>query len=206
MAFDLSNLEMDRRTILGLIGLGATSVGLSACAGPIGGGGGTGASVDAGVRDGFSQAPLQDIPPQYQGRTNVLFWAPFTGTNFEALTAQFTAFNDSQTDIYAAAESQGSYTDLNQKFTAALQSRQVPDIVCFPEHRWVQFWQAGAIAPLDPYFDDAWSLDVYMQQYVGEGQASGQTFAVPFVRSTPLFYFNLDRFREAGIPKEGPKT
>jgi sn-glycerol 3-phosphate transport system substrate-binding protein len=203
---NLSQLVLDRRTLLALLGAGGAAATLAACAGgspAAGGGSSTGGSSN--LRSGFSQAPVK-VPSQYAGRTAILFWAPFTGVNFEAVQELFTAFNESQDEIYAAAESQGSYADLNQKYTAALQARQVPDIVCFPERQWLQFWQADSLVPLDRYFDDQWSLDVYMQNYVKEGTAAGETFVVPFARSTPLFYFNKERFREAGLPETGPKT
>lgn len=196
------SLMFSRRTLLSAMGLAGVGLGLAACAAP---GGGTAASGSSNLRSNFSQAGV-NVPPEYAGRTNILFWAPFTGVNFEAVQAQFKKFNDSQTNIYAAAESQGSYADLNQKFTAALQARQVPDIVCFPEMQWLQFYFAEALAPLDRYFDDKWSLDVYLDNYVNEGIAAGETFMVPFARSTPLFYFNKSRFVELGLPEQGPKT
>lgn len=207
---DPRNIRLSRRSLLALFGMGAASLSLASCVGVSSQEGATGSNTasDSGAsttREGFRQAPVE-VPSEYAGRTTILFWAPFTGNNFEALKALFDEFNESQTDIYAAVESQGNYTDLNQKFTAALQAREVPDIVCFPERRWIQFWQADALVPLDHYFDDGWSLDVYMDNYVGEGQAAGSTYVVPFARSTPLFYFNKDRFVEAGLPETGPTT
>ncbi|AWT24888.1 ABC transporter substrate-binding protein [Corynebacterium provencense] len=195
---------LSRRSLLGLFGVGAASLGLSACVN-VSSSGSAPATGGAATRDGFRQAAME-VPQEFKDRTAILFWAPFTGTNFEALQALFDEFNRSQTDIYAVAQSQGNYNDLNQKFTAALQAREVPDLVCFPEHRWIQFWQADALVPLDRYFDANWSLDVYLQNYVGEGKAGDETFAVPFARSTPLFYYNKDRFAEAGLPETGPKS
>lgn len=196
-----SPLNVSRRSLLTAMGLGAGAAGLAACGAPGGGG-------DAGegtVRDGFSQADLT-VPSEYEGRTPILFWAPFTDTNYDTLSAQFAAFNESQDEIVAIAESVGGYADLNQKFTASLQARTVPDIVCFPEMQWLQFHQSGALAPLDGYFDDEWNLDVYIQNYVAEGKAAGETYVVPFARSTPLFYYNKTRYLEAGLPEEGPET
>src|SRR5699024_7926207 len=106
-------------------------------------------------------------------------------------------FNESQDEIVAIAESVGSYADLNQQFTAALQAQSVPDIVCFPEMQWLQFHFSDALTPLDSYFDDEWNLDVYIQNFVHEGVAGGETFVVPFARSTPLFYYNKTRYIEA---------
>ncbi|MGO1285668.1 MAG: ABC transporter substrate-binding protein [Brachybacterium sp.] len=190
-----------RRRLLAAMGLGAGAAGLAACGAPAGGDD----SAEGSVRDGFSQADLT-VPSEYEGRTPILFWAPFTGTNYEVLSKLFADFNASQDEIVAIAESVGGYADLNQKFTASLQARTVPDIVCFPEMQWLQFHQSGALAPLDDYFDDEWNLDVYLENYVAEGKAGGQTFTVPFARSTPLFYYNKTRYIEAGLPEEGPET
>ena len=192
--------HLSRRTLMAALGLGAGAAGLAACGAPNGGGSGEG-----GTRDGFSQADLT-VPSEYEGRTPILFWAPFTGVNYEVLAKQFAEFNESQDEIVAIAESVGSYADLNQKFTASLQARTVPDIVCFPEMQWLQFHASDALAPLDEYFDDEWNLDIYIQNYVAEGKAGGETFVVPFARSTPLFYYNKTRYIEAGLPEEGPET
>ncbi|WP_080791856.1 ABC transporter substrate-binding protein [Corynebacterium pacaense] len=203
---DPRNLILSRRSVLAAMGIGAAGLSLSSCVGvSTGSDTGSDSAEETTLRTDFHQAPVE-VPAEYRDRTVILFWAPFTGVNFEALTKLFDDFNKSQTDIYAAAQSQGSYNDLYQKFTAALQAREVPDIVCFPEHRWLQYWQSDALVPLDRYFDDSWSLDVYMQNYVKEGMAGDKTYVVPFARSTPLFYYNKDRFLEAGLPEEGPRT
>lgn len=201
--FNILQTSTSRRSVLGLMGAGA-ALGLAGCVG-VGGDASSDKDDAGGVRKGFKQTSVK-VPEAYKGRTNVIFWAPFTGINFQVLTKLLKKFNDSQKDIYAGAESVGSYADLAQKFTAALQAKQVPDIVCFPEHRWIQYWQADALAQLDPYFDDEWNTKVYMQQFVPEGQAKGKTYQVPFARSTPLFYYNKTRFKEAGLPEEGPDT
>lgn len=190
-----------RRSLLAALGLGAGAAGLAACGAPSG----AGDNAESNLRDGFTQADLT-VPAEYEGRTPILFWAPFTGNNYEVLTKLFAEFNESQEEIVAIAESVGGYADLNQKFTAALQARTVPDIVCFPEMQWLQFYFSDALAPLDSYFDEKWSLDVYLPNYVAEGKAAGETFVVPFARSTPLFYFNKTRYIEAGLPEEGPST
>ena len=198
------SITLDRRHFLAAMGITAAGLGLAACGAP--GGGPAGGGDGGPLRSNFTQADISSIPGKYKGRTNILFWAPFTGVNFEAVQAQFTAFNDSQTEIYAAAESQGSYADLNQKFTAALQARRVPDIVCFPELQWLQFHFSDALVPLSGYFDNDWSLDVYIDNFVGEGKAAGETYVVPFARSTPLFYYNKTQYQKLGLPEEGPRT
>lgn len=190
-----------RRQLLTAFGATAGIAGLAACGAPNGGGD----ASEGGVRKGFTQADMT-VPSEFEGRTPILFWAPWTGGPFEVLQGLLKEFNESQEDIVAVAESIGGYAELNQKFTASLQARSVPDIVCFPEMQWLQFHTSGALASLDDYFDDEWNLDVYIQNFVAEGKAAGKTYVVPFARSTPLFYYNKTRYQEAGLPDEGPKT
>lgn len=197
----MPDLSLSRRRLLTLLGLGAGAAALGSCSLPTADAGGSG-----NVRADMRQAALGDVPSQYQGRTNVLFWAPWTGDLFDVIAEAFTMFNDSQSDIYAAIESVGGYADLNTQFTAALQARAVPDMVCFPEMQWLQFYFAGALAPLDPHFTDEWNLDIYLQNYVGEGKAGDETYVVPFARSTPLFYFNKTLFTDLGLPLETQYT
>ena len=189
-----------RRRLLAAMGLGAGAAGLAACGAPAGGDD----SAEGSVRDGFSQADLT-VPSEYEGRTPILFWAPFTGTNYEVLSKLFADFNASQDEIVAIAESVGGYADLNQKFTASLQARTVPDIVCFPEMKWLQFHQSGALAPLDDYFDDEGPRRL-PRELRRRGQGRRPDLHRPLRRSTPLFYYNKTRYIEAGLPEEGPET
>lgn len=188
---------LSRRSLLGALGLAGAGAALSACGAP---GGGTG-----GGQSPYKQAAIK-VPAEYQGRTAILFWAPWTAGPFEAVAEMLKQFNQSQSDIVAVAEPIEGYAALNQKLTAALQARQVPDIVCFPELQWLQFYFSGVFAELDPYFTADWSLDNYITNYVNEGRAGGKTYLVPFARSTPLFYFNRDTYARLGLPVEGPKT
>ena len=197
--------SLTRRHLLSALGLGAGTAALAACTGPV--------SADqvvsgetSNLRSEMQQAALGEIPSQYSGRTNILFWAPWTGGLFEAVSELFTMFNDSQEEVYAAIESVGGYADLNTAFTAALQAKAVPDMVCFPEMQWLQFYFAGALTPLDPHFDNEWNTDIYLQNYVGEGMAGEETYVVPFARSNPLFYYNKTLFKDLGLPVDTQYT
>lgn len=203
----MSDLTLSRRRLLAMLGTGASAAALAACTVPTSDGGvADGSAATSNIRADMKQAALGEIPSQYAGRTNILFWAPWTGDLFDVLAEAFTMFNDSQTDVYAAIESVGGYADLNTQFTAALQAKAVPDLVCFPELQWLQFYFAGALTPLDPHFTDEWNLDIYLQNYVGEGMAGDEAYVVPFARSTPLFYYNKTAFSELGLPVDTQYT
>jgi len=197
----LSLPPFSRRSLLTGLGAGVTGLGLAACGAP----GGGDDDADAPVREGYGQADV-DIPSEYSDRTPILFWAPFTGENFEAVQRQFQRFNESQDDIVAVAESQGSYDDMRQKLTAALQAQSVPDIVALPGMQWMAYYVSNALVPLDEYFDDDWNPDIYIDPFAKEYVAAGSTYLVPFARSTPIFYYNKDLYRQAGLPEEGPTT
>src|SRR5699024_12596896 len=84
-----SSLQLSRRRLLAAMGVGATGAGLAACGAPAGGDDG-----DGSIRDGFTQADLT-VPPEYEGRTPILFWAPFTGVHFAVLSRLFTVCSES---------------------------------------------------------------------------------------------------------------
>lgn len=191
-----------RRTVLAGLGLAGLGLGLAGCGSP----GAPSGDASSSTREGFSQAAMPGIAKKYQGRTNVLAWFPWTKGSFAAAKRLLTKFNDSQNEIYAVAESQGGFVPTNQKLTAALQAKSVPDIVAFSDVKWLQYYFAGALCPLDQFFTDGWSLDAYVQNFVKEGVAAGETYVVPFARSTPLFYYNKTAYKKAGLPEEGPTT
>ncbi|GAA4427198.1 ABC transporter substrate-binding protein [Georgenia halophila] len=202
----MHNALLTRRRLLSAMGLSAGAAALAACTTPTTSAGAGSGGGSSNLRSDMSQAALPEIPSQYQGRTNILFWAPWTGGLFDAASELFSMFNDSQDEIFAGIESVGGYEDLNTQFTAALQAKAVPDMVCFPEMQWLQFYFADALTPLDSYFDDSFNTDIYIPNFVGEGLAGDQTFVVPFARSTPLFYYNKTMFSELGLPVDTQYT
>lgn len=201
----MKDLNLSRRQMLAALSAGGAAAGLAACGSPTAAGGGDDGDGDPNIRSEFSQADI-NIPSEYSDRTAVLFWVPLGDHIYEAIDARRTEFNESQDEIYVGIEHVGTYEDLNTQFTAAIQARQVPDIVLFPEMQWLQFYLSDNLAALDEYFDQEWNMDVYLDQFVDETQAGGQTYCIPFARSNPLFYFNRTLFEDLGLPSEGPST
>ncbi|HEY9292876.1 MAG TPA: extracellular solute-binding protein, partial [Microlunatus sp.] len=190
----LLNSALSRRSLLTALGLAGAGAALAGCGAPGGGG-----------ADSLQQADMR-IPDQYKDRTPVLFWAPWTKEPLAALEGMIKQFNESQKDIAVVVESQESYATLNTKLSAAVQAKRVPDVVCFPEFQWLQFYFSDLFVQLDPYFDDTFKLDNYLDAFLEQCQAAGKTYLVPFARSTPLFYYNKSAYTKAGLPEEGPKT
>ncbi|HWD82555.1 MAG TPA: ABC transporter substrate-binding protein [Kribbella sp.] len=179
---------MRRRTFLGA----GAALGLAGCGYR---------SVDAV----YSQ-PAGSVPAKYANRTRVVFWTPYGGVNGKAVDKLVAKFNDSQDDVFVEVQFQGSYDDVAQKVAAALVAKQAPDIAVLSDVTWERFFLNDALEPLNGYFTDGFGPGVYQEKLFGEYVVKGQSWAVPFARSTPILYYNRDAFEKAGLPDRAPRT
>lgn len=187
--------SLSRRRFLTLAGMTAAAVPiLSACGSPSGGSSG-----------GFSQPDVAP-PAPFKGRTNVVVWSPWSGSNHDAFAGLVTRFNESQSDIYAEVQQFKGYDGVTEKLSAGLQARQIPEIAVFSDVSWNKFFLSDMVEPLDSYFTDGWNADTYHQRLFAEGVVRGSSYWVPFGRSTPLFYYNRQIFADAGLPDRAPQT
>ncbi len=130
----------------------------------------------------------------------ITYWGSFSGALGEAEKAITDRFNAEQTEIKLNYQFQGNYEETAQKLTAALQAGDAPDVCLLSDVWWFKFYLAGALAPLDDLIA-ASGLDTadYVDSLIGEGFRNGHQYWMPFARSTPLFYYNVDAFKEIGL-------
>lgn len=166
---------------------------------------GGGAAVATGCAKDYRQVDGA-VPDRYRKRTHLVAWHSFGGTNGEALSQMVKAFNKAQSDIYVEAQYQGDYEQSQQKLSAAIIGRQIPDLTVLSEVTWRQMHLADALEPLEGYFDSGFRPDAYIGEFIKEGTVKDHIWWLPFARSTPLFYFNKDVFKSAGLPGRAPKT
>ena len=140
-------------------------------------------------------------------QVKITLWSSFTANNGEQQQAMVNRFNESQKDVVVENQFQGSYEDTGQKLTAALQARQTPDVTILSDVWWFKFYLNKAILPFDDLMK-ANNVDKadFVDAFINEGTRKGQTVWIPFARSTPLFYYNKDVWKEAGLPDRGPET
>ena len=180
---------VDRRTFLRLAGVGLGAVGLSACAGTgSSGSGGSGASPGGKV-------------------TSLTWWSNHPGGSKPVEEQLLKAYSASSGTEVRLVDAGASYEELAQKFNAALSGRELPDIILASDVTWFNFALNKAIAPMDDLWEatgvDAESyVDSLREDYVFEGKH----FALPYARSTPLFYYNKAMWSAAGLPDRGPET
>lgn len=186
--------QMNRRQLLKAMGASAGMLALAACAAPV-------AAPAAPAAGDSAAAPAQEA-------VTVVLWSSFSGANGEAETALVNKFNEMKGgDIVVDYQFQGSYEETAQKVTAALQARTAPDVSLLSDVWWFKFYLNQTLVALDELMA-AQSVDVadYQDPLINEGFRQGQHWWMPFARSTPLFYYNKEKWAAAGLPDRGPET
>jgi len=182
--------DLTRRGFFGLAGA-AAAVGVGACAG---GGGGTAASGAGGGAGGSANT--------------ISFWSnhPANGKAVEQKLS--TAFEAANPGIKVQLVDAGAnYEELAQKFNAALAGGQLPDVVLGSDVTWFNLALNKQLEPLDAMLSTA-KVDTsdYVKSLYDDYLFNGSHYALPYARSTPLFYYNKDLWSAAGLPDRGPKT
>jgi len=186
---------ISRRNVLKLAGLSAAGA-LAACAAPP-------------AAQPAANAPAAEAPKAASSGSGVtiVHWG-FSGGNLEKREKELAGkFNDMQKDVKVDMQVQGSYEETANKLTAALAAKQAPDMVLLSDVWWFKFVRAKALAGLNDLVSAEKGIDPkdFIDSLWNEGVRKGTQYWIPFARSTPLFYYNKDMFKKAGI-EEAPKT
>ena len=175
---------LSRRGFLGLTGAAAAGLALTACAGT---GGGSGDGGDA---------------------KTITFWSNHPGTSKELELELINRFQAKYPDLTVNLVDAGkNYEEVAQKFNAALTGGDLPDVVVLSDVWWFNYALTKAIEPLDSHFGAAGvQLGDYVDSLAADYLFDGKHYALPYARSTPLFYYNKDVWAKAGLPDRGPNS
>ncbi|MEU0313987.1 ABC transporter substrate-binding protein [Nocardioides sp. NPDC006273] len=193
-----SGLILDRRRFLGLSALGISAAALSACGGgPSTTGGGNGRST-------VEQIDFSGVKPAKE----ITFWTSNPGDSIKVSTEIVDAFNSSQSDIRVKLVTAGAdYEEIAQKFQTAQTGGDLPDIINLSDVWWFRYKMNDQIIPLDSLFEALeFDTDDYVDSLLGDYLYDDAHWAVPWARSTPLFYYNKDHWKKAGLSDQGPAT
>jgi sn-glycerol 3-phosphate transport system substrate-binding protein len=142
------------------------------------------------------------------GTGPIAFWSnhPSRSTSVEKeLVSRFQSrFPDLPVKLIDAGK---DYDEVAQKLNAALIGTNIPDVVVLSDIWWFHFALNGMITPLNELFDHV-GLDTsdYVDTLLADYEFNGQHYALPYARSTPLFYYNKAVWERAGLPDRGPFT
>ncbi len=181
--------HLDRRAFLRLAGAGLGAVALSGCAGT----GSSPASRSAGGGGGKVDS--------------LTFWSNHPGGSKPVEAELLKGFQAEHGTSVRLVDAGASYEELAQKFNAALSGGELPDVIVASDVTWFNLALNAAITPMDELWrsaevDAAGYVDPLREDYVFDGKH----FALPYARSTPLFYYNKTMWSAAGLPDRGPKT
>ena len=185
--------DVTRRGFLGLAGAATAAVGLGACAG-------TGTSPSGGNASGGGGGA---------GASNTIdFWSNHPGTSKPTEQKLIAAFEAANPGLKVKLTDAGkNYEEVAQKFNAALSGGQLPDVVVASDVTWFNFALNKQLAPLDELLTTAnLTTTDYVDSLYKDYLFSDKHFALPYARSTPLFYYNKELWTAAGLPDRGPKT
>ncbi len=188
--------SLDRRSFLTLGGAGLGALALGACGGPS-------VSSPGEARSSAAQVDLTGVKPA----SEITFWTNHPGKSRDieaALAEKFTQQHQIKVNLVTAG---ATYEEVAQKFQTAQQGGQLPHVVVFSDIWWFRYYLNEAVIPLDSVLKQ---LEVQTSDYVTslwqDYSYAGSQWAVPYARSTPVFYYNRDMFAAAGLPDRAPKT
>ncbi|MDJ0321302.1 ABC transporter substrate-binding protein [Pseudarthrobacter sp. PS3-L1] len=190
-------LNLDRRLFLSLAGAGVGAAALTACGGPA-----TGSDTAA--------TPAADV--DFAGVTPAAsfdFWSTHPGKSQDVEKSLIEKFQAKHPDIKVNLVTAGAnYEEIAQKFqTAQAANSGLPALVVLSDVWWFRYYLNESIIPLDSLIT---KLDVQLGDFrtslVDDYKYDGKQWALPYGRSTPLFYYNKDHFAAAGLPDRAPAT
>jgi ABC-type sugar transport system, periplasmic component len=176
----------------------ALSVGLTAC--------GSNAADDAAPA-GASSSPSASESQAASAPIEIEFWNILGGELIDSLVSDY---NASQSKVKVnAVYVQNSYEGIVEKLQVQAAAKKLPDVVT-NGLLYTRFANDTVKAvPLDSFIaQETYDTSDFFPSMLKLGQNDqGEQIGLPFGISTPILYYNADRFREAGLdPANPPQT
>lgn len=220
MAF--SNRHLSRRDVLKLLGAGATTALLAACAG------GAAPSQPTSATGGQAAAPTKEPtkpavaerPPTAtpevavrqaaSGRKSTIeVWYPYGGPSIAVYAQLWDQFEKTHPDIGVKAVYAANDLATNQKLFTAIAGGAPPDISWVDGPQVAEWAERGALTSLDDFFKTAKiSADQYWAPSWKQNQYKGKIWAITYGSDANFgFFWNKKVFKDAGLdPEKPPQT
>ncbi|MEG9249873.1 ABC transporter substrate-binding protein [Arthrobacter sp. Soc17.1.1.1] len=188
---------LNRRQLLQFSALLGGAAALAACSGPAVSSDVSGGAATEAATDWASVTPAKEIT----------WWSNHPGASKpveEELIRRFTAESGITVNLVTAG---ANYDEVAQKFQAATGTGNGPDVVVASDVWWFRYMINGQSLPLDEIAEhlDFDTAD-YNETLYSDYRFKDAHWAVPYARSTPLFYYNKDAWAAAGLPDRSPET
>jgi sn-glycerol 3-phosphate transport system substrate-binding protein len=150
------------------------------------------------------------LPGAALAKTEIHFWHAMTGALGDALETQVKQFNESQGEYEIKPLRKGSYAETLTAAIAAYRQKNPPHIVQVFEVGTQTMMLSGAVYPVwELMRDNEVKVDWndFIKPVVGYYTKDGKLYSMPYNSSTPIFYYNKDAFKKAGLdPEKPPRT
>jgi len=144
--------------------------------------------------------------------TEIQWWHAMGGQLGEWVSGLADEFNKSQSEYKVSAIYKGSYTETLTGAMAAFRAKQQPAIVqVFEVGTATMMASKGAVYPVHQLMTETgekFDPKAYLPTVTGYySTPDGKLLSMPFNSSTPVFYWNKNAFKKAGLdPEKPPKT
>ncbi len=143
---------------------------------------------------------------------DMFFPVPVQGRLATEMQHLIDQFDKTHPDIHVTAVYTGSYDDTNLKTRAAIQAEHPPGVVLMSANFIREYAINHDAIPLDTLIrQDGETPKQFMDEFWPalrlNATEQGHVYGVPFQNSTPLLYYSVDAFKDAGLdPNKPPAT
>ncbi|GIG41788.1 ABC transporter substrate-binding protein [Cellulomonas phragmiteti] len=194
----MSHRSHRRRSLAASALVAVGALGLAACTTP------TIATGDAAETAASDAVDWSSVEPASQ----ITWWSNHPGSSKAVEEELIARFEEAHPEIDVELVTAGAnYDEVAQRFQAASQTSELPDVVISSDVWWFRYHLNDQILALDDVLEHLdGDTDDFVSAFYADYEYEGQHWAVPYARSTPLFYYNKDKWAAAGLPDRGPET
>jgi sn-glycerol 3-phosphate transport system substrate-binding protein len=140
---------------------------------------------------------------------DLFFPVPVQGKLANEMKSLVDRFNGEHAEIKVTAVYTGSYDDTNLKTRAAIKAGQPPAAVIMSANFVREYVINNDVDPFDPLIEKegkapAAYMDNFWPALKPNAIIDGRVYGIPFQNSTPLLYYNVDAFKDAGLDPDRP--
>lgn len=186
---------LSRRGFLQLGALLGGTAALAACGGP---------SISTSGGAAQSDVDWSGVQPA----SKITWWSNHPGSSVAVEQEFVRRFQEQNPGITVELVTAGKdYDEVAQRFQAASGTDNVPDLVGASDVWWFRYMINGQIIPLEGLAAHL-QIDTadYNRTLYDDYAFDDRHWALPYARSTPLFYYNKSIWQRAGLPDRAPQT
>jgi len=191
---------------------GAALFALVASCGPPPTAGPAGPEVEIGVSEGPGREPSPDLPEcpvdaldDADGRVDITMWHTEADVPGEVLGDLARTYNESQDRVRVTVQHQGTFDELFSKYTSAIPTNELPDLVEIEDTKILQLIDGGTVLPAESCMRasgfDVEGIDPGVFSYYDVGRMYWPAW---LAATAPILIYSRSKFEAAGLDPDDP--